>query len=249
MSAAGRGRGRPARDRGQGGANQGGAGRGMGQIDEALQMPNPNAEQVPMTTYIRDIRKLGAIKFVRAADPLKAKKWIDDMEKYFEMMDCTEVQKRMIAAFFLWGEARQWWQTVTRTTVDIAAMTWEEFKTQFYEKHFPRSVRKKKGIEFMELEQSNTMTVSDYEIKFTELSRFAPHIVANKEHKIRKFEWGLISHVKRLVVGYRCDTYAKVVECAMAIEENNNNIFQKKKGVTVTKERKRKGYFLRSSRK
>ncbi|XP_059631950.1 uncharacterized protein LOC132274641 [Cornus florida] len=152
----------------------------MAQMDEALQMPNPNAEQVPMITYIRDIHKLGAIEFVRAADPLDAEKWIDAMEKYFKMMDCTEVQKMMIAAFFLSGEARQWWRTVIRTTVDIAAMTWEEFKTRFYKKYFPRSVREKKGIEFMELKQSNTMTISDYETKFMKLFRFATHIMANE---------------------------------------------------------------------
>ncbi|XP_059650334.1 uncharacterized protein LOC132296112 [Cornus florida] len=194
-------------------------------MDEALQMPNPNVEQVPIATYKRDIRKLRTIEFVKASDLLDAKNWIDDIEKYFEMMDCTEMQKMMIAAFFLLGVARQWWQTMTRTTIDITSMTWEEFKTRFYEKHFPRSMREKKAIEFMELKQSNTMTVSDYETKFIEFSRFVPHIVANEEHRIRKFEWGLISHVKRLVVGYRYDTYAKVVECAMAIEENNNNIF------------------------
>ncbi|XP_059663707.1 uncharacterized protein LOC132309413 [Cornus florida] len=62
----------------------------------------------------------------------------------------------------------------------------------------------------MQLEQNSDMSVSEYERKFTELSRFAPHIVANEVHKVKKFERGLISHVKKFVVGYRYDTYAKV---------------------------------------
>ncbi|XP_059650519.1 uncharacterized protein LOC132296326 [Cornus florida] len=51
----------------------------------------------------------------------------------------------------------------------------------------------------MQLEQNHNMTVNEYKRKFTELSRFAPHIVANELHKVKKFERGLISHVKKFM--------------------------------------------------
>ncbi|XP_059634938.1 uncharacterized protein LOC132277177 [Cornus florida] len=223
MSGARRGRGRPARGRGQGGAGPCGVDHDNVLLEDAPYAPNP------MIGFIRDIRKLGAIEFVGPTDPLDAGKWIEDMEKYFEMMDCTEVQKRKIGAFLLSGEARQWWQSETRMVMDITAMTWDDFKTRFNDKYFPLSVREKKATEFMQLEQNNEMSVSEYERKFTELSRFAPHIVVHELHKVRKFERGLISHVKKFVVGHRYDTYAKVVECAMAVEENNIIAFQKQK--------------------
>ncbi|XP_059629763.1 uncharacterized protein LOC132272679 [Cornus florida] len=168
--------------------------------------------------------------FIRSTDPLDAEKSIEDLERYFEMMDCTEVQKRKIGAFLLSGEARQRWQSETRMVVDIATMTWDDFKTRFNDKYFPQSVKKKKkATEFMRLEQNNDMSVSEYERKFTELSGFAPHIVANELHKVRKFERGLISHVKKFVVGHRFNTYAKVVEYVVAVEENNNIAFQEQK--------------------
>ncbi|XP_059658487.1 uncharacterized protein LOC132304785 [Cornus florida] len=223
MSGAGRGRGRPARGIGQGGAGRGGVDHDNVQLEDAPHVPNP------MIGFIRDIRKLGAVEFTRATDPLDAEKWIKDMEKYFEMMDCTEVQKRKIGAFLLFGEARQWWQSETRMVMDITTMTWDDFKTQFNGKYFPQSVKEKKAAEFTQLEQNNEMSVSEYERKFTELSRFAPHIVANELHKVRKFERGLVSYVKKFVVGHRFDTYARVVECVMAVEENNNIAFQKQK--------------------
>ncbi|XP_059639132.1 uncharacterized protein LOC132281450 [Cornus florida] len=223
MSGDRRGRGRPAGGKGQGGAGRGGVDHDNVLLEDAPYAPNP------MIGFIRDIRKLGAIEFVGPTDPLDAEKWIEDLEKYFEMMDCTEVQKRKIGAFLLSGEARQWWQSETKMVVDITAMTWDDFKTRFNDKYFPLSVREKKATEFMQLEQNNEMSVSEYKRKFTELSRFAPHIVANELHKVRKFERGLISHVKKFVVGHRCDTYAKMVECAMAVEENNIIAFQKQK--------------------
>ncbi|XP_059627049.1 uncharacterized protein LOC132269830 [Cornus florida] len=113
--------------------------------------------------------------------------------------------------------------------VDTTSMTWDDFKNRFNDKFFPLSVREKKATEFMQLEQNNEISISEYERKFTELSRFTPHLVANELHKVRKFERGLISHVKKFVVGHRYDTYAKVVECAIAVEENNNIAFQKQK--------------------
>jgi len=45
-------------------------------------------------------------------------------------------------------------------------------------------------VEFMELIQGNK-TVLQYEAKFTELSRFAPHIVADDVRKAKKFQRGL----------------------------------------------------------
>ncbi|XP_059638859.1 uncharacterized protein LOC132281144 [Cornus florida] len=67
--------------------------------------------------------------------------------------------------------------------VDITAMTWDDFKTRFNDKYLPLLVKEKKATEFMQLEQNNDMSINEYERKFTELSRFAPHIVANELHK------------------------------------------------------------------
>ena len=63
-------------------------------------------------------------------------------------------------------------------------LTWTVFLDAFYEKYFPESVRDEKEVEFMGLIQENK-TVLQYEAKFTELSRFAPHIVANDVRKVR----------------------------------------------------------------
>lgn len=57
----------------------------------------------------------------------------------------------------------------------------------FYEKYFPESLRDKKEGEFLTLEQGST-TMDKYEAKFTELSRFAPHMVADAVMKAKKFE-------------------------------------------------------------
>ena len=57
-------------------------------------------------------------------------------------------------------------------------------------KYFPNSVRRQKMGEFIRLKQGN-MTVAQYEVKFTELSRFAPHLITTEVDKAMKFQDGL----------------------------------------------------------
>ena len=44
------------------------------------------------------------------------------------------------------------------------------------------------------------MTVSEYEVKFTALSMFAPEMVREKEKRCRRFEGGLNLSIKLYVV-------------------------------------------------
>lgn len=66
-------------------------------------------------------------------------------------------------------------------------ITWEAFLVAFRKKYFPENVRERKEVEFMELVKG-LMSVTQYETKFTELSRFAPHLVKIEARKAHKFE-------------------------------------------------------------
>ncbi|XP_028095441.1 uncharacterized protein LOC114295390 [Camellia sinensis] len=73
---------------------------------------------------------------------------------------------------------------------NIKGISWARFLEIFYDKYFPQCVRDRKMSEFMELKQ-NSMTVAEYKAKFTELARFAPHMVDTDYKKARHFEGGL----------------------------------------------------------
>ena len=55
--------------------------------------------------------------------------------------------------------------------------TWEDFVRLFKAKYIPEHVQDKMEQEFLSLTQGS-MTVLEYEARFTELARYAPHIVA-----------------------------------------------------------------------
>ena len=55
-------------------------------------------------------RRLGAVGFDGATDPMVALSWLDDTEKSLdEGMQCPDEHRVRIAGFLLGGNARKWW--------------------------------------------------------------------------------------------------------------------------------------------
>ncbi|KAL4643006.1 hypothetical protein ACB092_02G061200 [Castanea dentata] len=169
---------------------------------------------------IEQFRKLGPPSFLGNPDPTEAESWIMQMEKIFDVIGCTEVQKVSFASFMLKGEAEHWWRSTKKTLPleEDEILTWSIFLEAFYEKYFPESVRDEKEVEFMELIQGNK-TVLQYEAKFTELSRFAPHIVADDVRKAKKFQRGLRPSIRTRMAALRLKSYSEVVETAKVVEK------------------------------
>ncbi|XP_028107345.1 uncharacterized protein LOC114306323 [Camellia sinensis] len=126
-------------------------------------------------------------KFQGGIKPMKVEAWILEMEKLFEVFPSTNAQKVSLAVFTLEDDARRWWMMIREGNPDL---TWVRFLELFYDKHFPLSVRDRKTIEFQMLTQGSK-TVAEYDRAFTELARYAPHMVDNEYRKARKFESGL----------------------------------------------------------
>ena len=63
------------------------------------------------------------------------------------------------------------------------------------------------------------MTVREYDMKFTSLSRYAKAMIPNDFEKAKKFERGLRPDVRSGVAMLRLQTYNDVLEVALIIEE------------------------------
>ncbi|WMV08081.1 hypothetical protein MTR67_001466 [Solanum verrucosum] len=78
---------------------------------------------------------------------------------------------------------------------DTAPITWECFSETFLDRFFPRELREAKAQEFMNLRQGS-ISVQEYGLKFTPLSRYAPHMVADSRVQMNKFLYGVSNLVK-----------------------------------------------------
>ncbi|XP_017984326.1 PREDICTED: uncharacterized protein LOC108663622 [Theobroma cacao] len=115
--------------------------------------------------------------------------------------------------------AQEWYNSLCRgRPTDATSLTWSEFLTTFLDRFLPLSVRNAKAKEFKALVQTSSMTMSDYDIKFTQLSRYAPYLVATEEIKIQRFMDGLVKPLFRAVPSQDFNTYSTAVDCAQWIE-------------------------------
>ncbi|XP_028059472.1 uncharacterized protein LOC114263172 [Camellia sinensis] len=123
-------------------------------------------------------------------------------------------------------------------------MTWDQFKEIFYEKYFPQCFRDKKKVsEFEQLKQGN-MSVAEYEAKFTELARFAPHMLDADYKKAQKFEGGLNLDVFGQLGVLKLPKYRDILDRAL-VNEANLAAMKQTKAPTTEWGSKRSGYNFR----
>ncbi|XP_028125044.1 uncharacterized protein LOC114321980 [Camellia sinensis] len=133
--------------------------------------------------------------FHGGADPLKAEAWVLGIEKLFEVFPCLEAQKVQLTTFTLEDETRKWWMLIRENNKGI---DWARFLEIFYDKYFPQCARDRKVIEFKGLKQGN-LTVVGYEAKFTELTKFAPHMVDTDYKKALMSKTNMANQSKPLI--------------------------------------------------
>ena len=68
--------------------------------------------------------------------------------------------------------------------------------------------------------------MAQYEAKFTELSRFAPQLIAIEEEKALKFQDGLKPYLKNKISILKLGVYLEVVDRALIAEKDNEELHQ-----------------------
>ena len=70
------------------------------------------------------------------------------------------------------------------------------------------------------------MIVAEYNIRFMELSRYAPHIVSSESRRARKFETGLQWNIRNKVDILQLSTHQEVLQQAIITERALNEMTQ-----------------------
>ncbi|XP_050941949.1 uncharacterized protein LOC127149836 [Cucumis melo] len=128
---------------------------------------------------IERLKKLGATVFEGSTDPADAENWLNMLEKCFDVMNCPEERKVRLATFLLQKEAEGWWKSILARRSDAHALDWQTFRGIFEDKYYPSTYCEAKRDEFLRLKQGS-LSVAEYERKYTELSRYADVIIAER---------------------------------------------------------------------
>ncbi|MQM23806.1 hypothetical protein Taro_056876 [Colocasia esculenta] len=123
-----------------------------------------------------------------------------------------------------------WWASLLRTrfkdgAVDIA---WDEFVRLFRAKFVPEHIQDRMEQEFLSLAQGS-ITVLEYEARFSELSKYAPHIVADERRKTKKFVMGLKPSLRTRLVAFDHRMLDKALSAACRQEGEMEQYLEEKK--------------------
>ncbi|XP_073277630.1 uncharacterized protein [Primulina huaijiensis] len=121
----------------------------------------------------------------------RAEEWIERIEQILVTALCARSAWLRLATFQLSRNVLLWWPT---TEVGLRAqgrtVDWDVFRSRFLDKYFSIAVRQKKEREFEDLRQGS-MSVAEYESRYSTLLKYVPHGSTNVHAKMRHFLKGL----------------------------------------------------------
>lgn len=122
--------------------------------------------------------------------------FIDEVFKLFDYMGVSLKEKAELAAYQLKNVTQMWYeQWKKEIPIRVGLVDWGSFKWAFLDRFFPLELRERKMQEFTNLNQRG-LSVKENSLKFTQLSNFAPTLVADSRAKMNKF----VMRVSGLVV-------------------------------------------------
>ncbi|MQL94934.1 hypothetical protein Taro_027600, partial [Colocasia esculenta] len=123
-----------------------------------------------------------------------------------------------------------WWASLLRTRFEdgVIDVAWDEFVRLFRAKFVPEHVQDRMEQEFLSLAQGS-MIMLEYEARFFELSKYAPHIVADERRKTKKFVMGLKPSLRMRLVAFDHRTLDEALSASCRQEGEMEQYFEEKK--------------------
>ncbi|XP_049364359.1 uncharacterized protein LOC125829149 [Solanum verrucosum] len=176
---------------------------------------------------------MGGVEFEGTVDPTDAEQWLDRMERVFEQIECSDVEKFKYVISLLQKDVYDWWVSVLNAKVKPPILTWADFLKEFRMKYVPPAYCDAKKKEFLNIRQRG-MFIVQYEQEFLRLSRYASGIIKEEKDKRRKFENGLNDSIRKNVAILQHEKFCKLVSAAFTWElldkeetSRNENRFRK----------------------
>ncbi|MQL82221.1 hypothetical protein Taro_014698, partial [Colocasia esculenta] len=191
--------------------------------------------QVPAQDYggpstMERFKRMLPPSFKGESDPLLEESWMREIEKIFRAIRCADEDKVTLATYMLQERADVWWASLLRTRFEDGAVdvAWDEFVRLFRAKFVPEHIQDQMEQEFLSLAQGS-MTVLEYEARFSELSKYAPHIVADERRKTKKFVMGLKPSLQTRLVVFDHRTLDEALSVACRQEGEMEQYLEEKK--------------------
>ena len=145
-------------------------------VSKANQGLRPQPNTITLASKIRDFIRMNPQTFHGSKVEKHPYGFIDKVVKVVDYMGVTPCDKAELATYQLKGEAQVWYeQWRSERPLESELVDWEEVKEDFLDRFFTLGWIEKNMVEFMNLCQAG-MSVQEYSLKFTQLSKYDPFI-------------------------------------------------------------------------
>ncbi|XP_049368008.1 uncharacterized protein LOC125832865 [Solanum verrucosum] len=140
-----------------------------------------------MDLRLRDFIRMNPPMFFDSKVGEDPQEFLAEVYKIIDAMGVTFIEKAELAAYQFKDVAEVWYtQWKNNRPVEAGHIDWEVFKKAFLDRFFHQDKREAKVEEFINLRQGG-MTVQEYFLKFTKLSKYAPSLMSNPRDEMCQF--------------------------------------------------------------
>ncbi|MQL97840.1 hypothetical protein Taro_030537 [Colocasia esculenta] len=194
------------------------------------QVPVPQAQDHGGPSIMERFKRMSPPSFKGESNLLLSESWMREIEKIFRAIRCAEDDKVTLATYMLQERADVWWSLILCTRFEDGAVEvgWDEFVRLFQAKFVPEHIQDKMEHEFLSLTQGS-MTVLEYEARFSKLSKYAPHIVTDERRKAKTFVMGLRPSLRMRLVAFDHRNLDEALSVACRQEREMEQYLEEKK--------------------
>ncbi|KAF3629505.1 putative pre-mRNA-processing protein 40A-like isoform X2 [Capsicum annuum] len=163
-----------------------------------------------VTARIRDFMRMNPPEFYGSKSDEDPQLFLEEVWKITQVMHVSEEHSVELIVYRLKDLSYNWVISLRKGRGEGAIpIIWQEFQDAFLDKFFPLEMREANVEEFMNLGQGS-MTIREYRLKFNQLAKYAPNLVADNRASMSKFVTGVSSYV--------------VKECRSAMLNSDKNL-------------------------
>ncbi|XP_070050594.1 uncharacterized protein [Nicotiana tomentosiformis] len=149
------------------------------------------------------------------------REFIDEMHKTLRVMRATETGGAELASYRLKGVAYSWFEIWEDSREEGSPPArWSEFADVFIDHFFPAETKASHATKFENLKQGS-MSVWEYHMRFTRMSKYSIYMLPTVEARVRRFVQGLsplvINEAATTALNFDMN-YGKMVAFAQTIE-------------------------------
>ncbi|KAA0054940.1 uncharacterized protein E5676_scaffold1163G00530 [Cucumis melo var. makuwa] len=151
------------------------------------------------------LKKLGATVFEGSIDPADVENWLNMLEKCFDVMNCPEEQKLCVVMHVLYT-----------------------FRDIFKDKYYLSTYCEAKRDEFLGLKQGS-LSVTEYDKKYTELSRYADVIVASEMETALRVEQNITEEKSTMELSRGTSTasgFRSFEQWSLVLRDHRSHVFE-----------------------